>query len=114
MCMKYVVEKLKQLRIERGVSQYELADMMGVSPSAVSRWETGQSEIPLSLLELYVRSLGMPMYEFFADLAKYEYGGAMLLAEFNLLVYSEDAYLQIIRLVLELGITNVTFKVNNL
>lgn len=34
-------ERIKQLRISRGLSQQQVADGAGVSDAAVSRWETG-------------------------------------------------------------------------
>ena len=35
--------KLMVLRRQRGLSQEELGDLIGVSRQAVSKWETGQS-----------------------------------------------------------------------
>ena len=37
-------ENLKQLRSERQLSQEELAEMLGVSRQAVSKWEQGVSQ----------------------------------------------------------------------
>ena len=36
--------KLKEIRKERGISQQELADMVGVSRNTISSLETGQYE----------------------------------------------------------------------
>ena len=43
--------KLKELREARGISQQELADDIGVSPSAVGMWESGRRE-PRTLEQL--------------------------------------------------------------
>lgn len=48
--------KLKKLRLEKGVSQQKLADMIFVSRSAVAKWENG---------------LGLPSEESLAALAKF-------------------------------------------
>ena len=36
-------EKLKQLRVEKGLTQEKLAELTGVSGGAVPKWENGQS-----------------------------------------------------------------------
>lgn len=38
-------DKLKELRIQKGISQYELADKLSVSRSAITKWENG-NDIP--------------------------------------------------------------------
>ena len=38
-------ERLYQLRRERGISQEELANIIGVSRQAVQKWESGVSQI---------------------------------------------------------------------
>lgn len=50
-------EKLKAMRIKFGLSQKQVADRLGVSPSIVSAYETGErtpsTEVILSLAYLY-------------------------------------------------------------
>lgn len=38
-----LADRIQQLRKQRGISQEELADQVGVSRQAVSKWESGQS-----------------------------------------------------------------------
>jgi transcriptional regulator with XRE-family HTH domain len=38
-------EAIQQLRKERGLSQQELATILGVGVATVSRWETGQAHV---------------------------------------------------------------------
>jgi transcriptional regulator with XRE-family HTH domain len=42
--METMGQRIKALREARGMSQQELADAVGVSKSAVSQWELGQSQ----------------------------------------------------------------------
>ncbi len=55
--IKGLPEKLRLLRIKYGFSQKQVADKIGVSPSVVSGYETGEStpstEVLLSLSYLY-------------------------------------------------------------
>lgn len=50
-------DKLKELRAKRGLSQKQVADRVGISPSIVSGYETGErtpsAEVLLSLSSLY-------------------------------------------------------------
>lgn len=43
-------DNLKNLRIAAGLSQAQLADMMGVSSKTVSHWENGYSEPSIAQL----------------------------------------------------------------
>ena len=51
-------ERLKELRIEKGIGQIELAGAIGVSKGIISLWENGQREPKLSSL--------MALAEFFS------------------------------------------------
>ena len=39
-----IVQKLTQARLEKGLTQAQLAEQFGVSDRSVSRWETGVSQ----------------------------------------------------------------------
>ncbi len=39
-----IAVKIKELRIEKKLTQKELAEMVGCSPSMVTRWEKGECE----------------------------------------------------------------------
>ena len=49
--MKSFGEKLKELRIEKGLSQKELADLVDTSQSAIFYWENNQQEPKISSLK---------------------------------------------------------------
>ena len=37
-------QRLKELRLEKGLTQTELANMLGISQKSYSHWETGKNE----------------------------------------------------------------------
>lgn len=39
-----ISERIKELRIERGLSQMQLAKLLDMSQSAVAKWELGKTE----------------------------------------------------------------------
>lgn len=43
-------KRLKELRIERGMTQQQLADYLGVDRTAVMKWELGERETNFSML----------------------------------------------------------------
>lgn len=47
-------ERLKELRIEKNISQHELGKMLNMSKMAISHWESGHSEP--SILQLIILS----------------------------------------------------------
>lgn len=44
------IKNLKKLRKERGISQQELADVLGVSQQSVCKYENGQAEPDLDMI----------------------------------------------------------------
>ncbi len=44
-------ERLKELRLEKNLSQNELAEKLGVSQKSISNWETGVREADFGTLE---------------------------------------------------------------
>lgn len=57
--------KLKEIRTERGLSQKELADMVGVSRNTISSLETGQYEPTAKLALILCVALDMKFEELF-------------------------------------------------
>ena len=51
-------EKIKTLRKERGMSQKELAEAIGVSDRTVSKWECGKGSVKIKELEKLSKALG--------------------------------------------------------
>lgn len=58
-----VAKKIKQARVERNMTQMDLADAMGVSYQAVSNWERGNSMPDISKLEELCRVLDLSIGE---------------------------------------------------
>ena len=56
-------EKVLYLRKEKGWSQTELAERLGVTNKAVSRWETGRGYPDVELLPLLAKELGVTISE---------------------------------------------------
>ena len=48
--MKKLGEKIKELRTERGLSQKQLADKIGVATNTVSQYESGKSKTSIDIL----------------------------------------------------------------
>ncbi len=48
--MRRLGEKIKELRIERGLSQKQLADKIGVATNTVSQYESGKSKTSIDIL----------------------------------------------------------------
>ena len=57
---------IAQMRKEKGMTQKALADSIGVSNAAVSKWETGKGFPDISLLEPLSNALGLTISEILA------------------------------------------------
>ena len=61
-------EKIKELRIENGLSQAGLAKMVGVSQKAIDYWERNVNEPKASYLIALVKAFDLTFDEFFTDI----------------------------------------------
>lgn len=57
---------IAQMRKEKGMTQKALADSIGVSNAAISKWETGKGFPDISLLEPLSNALGLTVSEILA------------------------------------------------
>ena len=61
-------DKIKELRIEHGLSQMQLGKSIGVSQKAVDYWERNVNEPKASYIIALVNLFSITFDEFFADL----------------------------------------------
>ena len=54
---KKVGKRIKEIRIEKNISQQDLADLCGIEPSNMSRLEAGRANATLSTLEIVSKNL---------------------------------------------------------
>lgn len=54
---------IKNLREKKGITQMQLADMLGVSSKAVSKWETSKGLPDITLIEPLGKALGVSVME---------------------------------------------------
>ena len=66
--MKKVIisAKLKSYRYERNITQRQLADVLGISPQAISKWERDECCPDIALLPLIADAIGCTVDDFFA------------------------------------------------
>lgn len=57
---------IKKLRERKGLTQSQLADQIGVSDKAVSKWETAKGLPDISLIEPLAKALGISVTELFS------------------------------------------------
>lgn len=80
-----VGELIKKKRLERGMTQEELAEKVGVKKSAVAKWENGRvSEIKRSNLKMLSEALGVNPNELLGDIESDPVGVAHELADIYL------------------------------
>ena len=61
-------ERIKELRIEQGLSQMQLGKAIGVSQKAIDYWERSVNEPKASYVMALVCFFGISFDEFFADI----------------------------------------------
>lgn len=61
------MERIKELREARGITQAELAKMMSVSRPAVANWERGHSNPKVNVLDKLAEALGCTVGDFYAS-----------------------------------------------
>ena len=54
---------IRQLREKRGLTQFQLAERIGVSSKTISKWETGKGLPDISLLQPLAQALGISVIE---------------------------------------------------
>ena len=59
--------KIKELRMEKGLSQAALAKSIGVSQKAIDFWERNVNELKASYIILLVNYFGVTFDDFFSD-----------------------------------------------
>jgi transcriptional regulator with XRE-family HTH domain len=61
--MKTFIENLERIRVDRGLTQVELAELLGTTQGNISRLLNGGEDIRLSRCEKIARTLGVPLTE---------------------------------------------------
>jgi repressor LexA len=85
---------IKKARLQKGFTQEELAEKVGVKKSAVAKWENGRvSEIKRSNLKMLADALGLRPSELLGDIQTDPVGAANELAD----IYYDVDLLDMIR-----------------
>ena len=61
-------EKIKELRLEKGLSQLNLGKLIGVSQKAIDYWERNVNEPKSSYIIALVRTFDLSFDEFFTEI----------------------------------------------
>lgn len=65
-----VADRLNKLRLERGMSQVELARISGVGFRSISTFETADQSPRVEQVDALVRAMGLTLAEFFAGIGE--------------------------------------------
>ena len=112
--MKKLLEMLKSARERKGYSREYLADIMGVSSSRISRWETGKTEITLQQVCTYAAKVGISSSKLFGILARNGRVDPTPIAEIHIDVFTEEAFKKLSQVVNELGMEHATISTKRL
>jgi transcriptional regulator with XRE-family HTH domain len=64
----WIARRVKQARVERGLSQEALAEKLGISLQQIHKYEAGRNRISATRLAAVSEALGKPLDEFFEGL----------------------------------------------
>lgn len=64
---RHVGNKIRQRRLERGVTQQELARALGISYQQVQKYENGNNRVSAGRMFILAQALGIGVNEFFED-----------------------------------------------
>nr|DAV20174.1 MAG TPA: helix-turn-helix domain protein [Caudoviricetes sp.] len=65
-------EKLKVVRMQKGLSQAELGKLLGVQAQTIGRWENGKSEPNLETINKLCKILNITIYSLVSKEADYQ------------------------------------------
>ena len=65
--MVNIGQKIKELRLEKGLSQMQLGKLIGVSQKAIDYWERSVNEPKASYIIALVKFFGISFDEFFEN-----------------------------------------------
>lgn len=66
--MSNLSDKIKAIRISKGMTQKQLADILDVSQNAIYNWENGKREIKIETLQKIANALNVPIIDIADDL----------------------------------------------
>ena len=112
--MKKLLEMLRSARDKKGYSQEYLAEIMRVSSSRVSRWETGKTEMTFRQSQMYAAHVGSRSTKLFEFLAHSGQAEASPIAEIHIDVFTEEAFKKLTEVVCKLGINHATMTTKRL
>lgn len=88
--MQTIGKKIKQLRLKAGLSQIQLAEQLGLSNQAVSKWETDFSQPDISLLPELATLFGISIDELFDYTAENYYEKIQNSLEYGISLSNKD------------------------
>lgn len=77
--MKHLGDKIRVLRVQRNLTQRDLARLVGVSAAAIAQWERGGKTPRLVSLQRLATVLEVPMSHFMDDWREGDPGPALVL-----------------------------------
>ena len=66
-------KNLRRIRLQKGLSQKQLADYLCISPQSVSKWEKGEALPSIEYLPILAECLGCDINAFFAPVQEISY-----------------------------------------